>query len=232
NRSSGRWPARNARFTELIMLRKATNPNNNMRTTLVATITFCRSAFSNIRVRALSSSGFGISALLFHVPDDEDETELAHGNHEAYDNVQEREDETRSALADERHDRHDHDQEKGECHHNGDERFGEHPERLHLLPHLQTVLLLELLRLHEEIRLQLATARRGRHDTLQEVLELVRRGPLGRAPNGCQDVDSEELRVPGDPFRFLGDLSVDRLTGEFLEDDVHRDVGRGHRGNE
>src|SRR5207247_5196656 len=68
------------------------------------------------------------SALLFHVPDDEDETELAHRDHEADDHVQQEEDEPRARLADERHDGHDYHEEQGEGHHYGYERLGEHPE--------------------------------------------------------------------------------------------------------
>ena len=39
---------------------------------------------------------------------------------------------------------------------------------------------------------------------------------------------AEQFGVPGDPFRLAGDLSVDRLLGQFLEDHVDGDVGRGH----
>src|SRR6266545_7874270 len=126
------------------------------RTELMAMITWRRSDFSYSRTRAFSSSTFAMSALLFHVPDDEDETELAHRDHEADDHVQQEEDEPRARLADERHDGHDHHEEQGEGHHDGHERLGEHPERLHPLPHLEAVFLLELLRLHEEVRLELA----------------------------------------------------------------------------
>src|SRR6266540_3168530 len=169
------------------------NEKTTSRMPLTARIVFRRSFCSYSRTRAFSSSRFGMSGLLFHVPDDEDETELAHRNHEPDDNVQEEDDEARTRLADEGHDRHDHYEEQGERHDHGHEGLGEHPERLHLLPHLEAVFLLELLRLHEEVRLELATARGRRHDALQEVLELRGRGALGGISDGGQDVHAEEF---------------------------------------
>src|SRR5213594_4433632 len=137
-----------------------------------------RSPFSVRRSRAFSSSTLVISALLFHVPDDEDEPELAHRDHERDDHVQEEDDESGPRLADQGHDRHDHYEEQRERHDDGHKGFREHPERLHLLPHLEAVFLLELLRLHEEVRFELAAARGRRHDALQEVRELGGRGAL------------------------------------------------------
>src|SRR5437899_11120049 len=104
-----------------------------------------RSPFSVRRSRAFSSSTFVISALLFHVPDDEDEPELAHRDHEGDDHVQKEDDESGPRLADQRHDRNAHDEEKREHHDDSNERLREIPERLHLLPHLQAVFLTELL---------------------------------------------------------------------------------------
>src|SRR3989454_1543449 len=67
---------------------------------------------------------------------------------------------------------HDHDEEKRERHDDGHERLREHPERLHFLPHLEAVFFLELLRLDEEVRFELAAARGCRDDALEEVREL------------------------------------------------------------
>src|SRR5439155_12891410 len=92
NRSIGCWPGRRARFTEPIRFRKAMKPKRAIRAPPVAMIAGLRSDFSWSRTRAFSSSAFVISALLLHVPDDEDETELTQGNHEAHDDVQEHED--------------------------------------------------------------------------------------------------------------------------------------------
>src|SRR5713226_52154 len=100
NRSNGRWSARNARFTELMRFRNAMNPMRTMTTVPAATTAFLRSAFSYRRTRAFWSSSFGISDLLLHVPDDEDEAELAQGDHQADHDVQEGDDEAGRALAD------------------------------------------------------------------------------------------------------------------------------------
>src|SRR2546425_4918704 len=91
NRSIGCWPGRRARLTEPIRFRKAMKPKRAMRAPPVAMTAGLRSDFSESRTRAFSSSTFVISALLFHVPDDEDEAKLAHGDHEADDDVQEQE---------------------------------------------------------------------------------------------------------------------------------------------
>src|SRR5712692_10289129 len=172
NRSTGTWVGRKARFTESMRFRKAMNPKRTNRADPMPMTPLRRSPFSVRRSRAFSSSTFVISALLFHVPDDEDEPELAHRDHEGDDHVQQEDDEAGPRLADQRHDRHDHDEEKRERHDDGHKRFREHPERLHLLPHLETVFLLELLRLHEEVWFELAAARGCRNDALQEVREL------------------------------------------------------------
>src|SRR3989454_2030860 len=229
NRSRLFWVARNARFTESIRFRKPTNPKSTNRADPMPTTLLRRSPFSVRLSRAFSSSTFVISALLFHVPNDEDEPELAHRDHERDDHVQEEDDESGPRLADQRHDRHDHDEEKRERHDDGHKRLREHPERLHLLPHLEAVFLLELLCLHEEVRFELAAARGCRDDALEEVRELRGRGALRRLPDRGQDVQAEQLRVSGDPLRLLGDLSVDRLLGELFEDHVDGDVGGGHR---
>src|SRR3990172_6476708 len=170
NRSMLRWPSRKPRFTEPMRLRKAMNPKRARRVTLVARRRFFRSAFEDRRTRAFSRSSRTMSGLLFHVPDDEDEPELAHRDHEADNDVQQHHDEARAGLADEGHDCHDDDQEQGEGHDDGDEGLGQHPEGLHLLPHLEAVFLLELFRLEEEVRLELSPARGRRDDALQEVL--------------------------------------------------------------
>src|SRR5256886_7127512 len=232
NRSRLLWVARNARFTESIRFRKAMNPKRTSRADPMPMALLRRSPFSVRRSRAFSSSTLVISALLFHVPDDEDEPELAHRDHERDDYVQEEDDESGPRLADQGHDRHDHDEEQRERHDDGHKGFREHPERLHLLPHLEAVFLLELLRLHEEVRFELAAARGRRHDALKEVRELGGRGALRRFPDRGQDVQAEQLRVSGDPLRLLGDLAVDRLLRELLEDHVDGDVGGGHRGDE
>src|SRR5712691_3430960 len=172
NRSTVPWVARNARFTESIRFRKAMNPNKTNRAVPMPMRDLRRSPVSVRRSRAFSSSTLVISALLFHVPDDEDEPELAHRDHERDDHVQQEDDEAGPRLADQRHDRHDHDEEKRERYDDRHERLREHPERLHLLPHLEAVFLLELLRLHEEVWFELAAARGCRHDALQEVREL------------------------------------------------------------
>src|SRR5438309_8933042 len=171
-RSTGPWVARKARFTESIRFRNPTNPKRTSRADPMPMTLLRRSPFSVRRSRAFSSLTFVISALLFHVPDDEDEPELAHRDHERDDYVQEEDDESGPRLADQRHDRHDHDEEQRERHDDGHKRPREHPERLHLLPHLEAVFLLELLRLHEEVRFELAAARGCRDDALEEVREL------------------------------------------------------------
>src|SRR5437899_6975636 len=190
-RSTFPWVARKARFTESIRFRKATNAKRANRADPMPMTLLRRSPFSVRRSRAFSSSRFVISALLFHVPDDEDESELAHRDHERDDDVQKEDDESGPRLADQSHDRHDHDQEKRERHDDGHERLREHSERLHLLPHLEAVFLLELLRLHEEVRLQLATARGRRDDALKEVLEFRGRGPLRGLADRGEDVQTE-----------------------------------------
>src|SRR2546421_11272903 len=100
------------------MITKRTNRAVPMPMTLLR-----RSPFSVRRGRAFSSSTFVISALLFHVPDDEDEPELAHRDHERDDYVQEEGDESGSRLSDQGHDCHDHDEEKRESHDDGHERL-------------------------------------------------------------------------------------------------------------
>src|SRR3990172_3201224 len=128
------------------------------------------------RTFACSSSLRVISGLLFHVPDHEDEAELGERDHEPDDDEEEGEDEIAAGLVDQGHDGHDDDEEEGEGDHDGDEGLGEHAERLHLLPHLQPVLLLVLLRLQLEVGLELAPAGRGGDHALKEVLELRRGG--------------------------------------------------------
>src|SRR3990170_283532 len=232
NRSKGRCSGRKLRFTELIRFRNAMKPNRIRSAVLTPRRRVFRSAFWYSRTRAFSSSGRAMSALLLHVPDHEDESELAQRDHEPHDDVEERDDEPGTRLANQRHDRHDHDEEERERDDDRDERFREHPQGLHLLPHLQAVLLLELLRLQEEVRLELAAARGRRHDALEEVLELRARGALRAAPDRVEDVHAKELRVPRDPFRLLRDLAVDGLLRELLEDHVHGDVRGRHRGDE
>src|SRR5207245_357247 len=160
-RSTGPWVARKARFTESIRFRNPTNPKRTSRADPMPMTLLRRSPFSVRRSRAFSSSTFVISALLFHVPDDEDEPELAHRDHEGDDHVQKEDDESGPGLADQRHDRHDHNEEKRERHDDSHERLREHPERLHLLPHLQAVFFLELLRLREAVWFELAAACRS-----------------------------------------------------------------------
>src|SRR2546427_13182471 len=82
NRSRLFWVARNARFTESIRLRKAMNPKRTNRAVPRPMTDLRRSPFSVRRGRGFSSSALGFSALLFHVPNDEDEPELAHPDHE------------------------------------------------------------------------------------------------------------------------------------------------------
>src|SRR5207247_10701331 len=89
------------------------NEKTTSRMQLTARIVFRRSAGSYSRTRAVSSSTFAMSTLLFHVPDDEDETELAHRDHEPDDHVEQEDDEPRARLADQGHDRHDDHEEKG-----------------------------------------------------------------------------------------------------------------------
>src|SRR5256712_12499613 len=139
------WVARNARFTESIRFRKAMTPKGTDRAVPIPMTDLQQSPFSVRRSRAFLSSTLVISALLFHVPDDEDEPELAHRDHERDDHVQQEDDESGPRLADQGHDRHDHDEEQRERHDDGHERLREHPERLHLLPHLEAGFLLQLL---------------------------------------------------------------------------------------
>src|SRR3990172_8126080 len=142
-RSRGRMSARNPRLIDPIRFRNAMNAKSERRTELTARIDLFRSFFSYRRRRAFWRSSRGMSALLFHVPDDEDEPELAQRDHQRHDDVQERQDERRTRLADERHDRHDHDEEQREGDDDRNEGLGEQTEGLHLLPHLELVLLLE-----------------------------------------------------------------------------------------
>src|SRR5712691_2009897 len=135
NRSTVPWVARNARFTESIRFRKAMNPKRTNRAVPMPMTDLRRSPFWVRRSRAFSSSTLVISALLFHVPDDEDEPELAHRDHERDDHVQQEDDESGPCLANQGHDRHDHDKEQGERDDDRHERLCEHPEGLHLLPH-------------------------------------------------------------------------------------------------
>src|SRR2546422_6312494 len=112
NRSIGRWSARRPRLTEPMRFRNAMKPKRANKLPPNAMMKGLRSAFWQSRTRAFSSSTFVISAaLLFHVPYDEDETELAQGNHEADDDIEEQENRAGRTLADEGHDRHDDDQE-------------------------------------------------------------------------------------------------------------------------
>src|SRR5437899_12846979 len=98
-RSTGPWVARKARFTESIRFRNPTNPKRTSRADPMPMTLLRRSPFSVRRSRAFSSSTFVISALLFHVPDDEDEPELAHRDHERDDHVKQEEHESGSRLA-------------------------------------------------------------------------------------------------------------------------------------
>src|SRR2546421_3794036 len=100
NRSRLFWVARNARFTESIRFRKAMNPKRTNRAVPMPMTDLRRSPFSVRRGRAFSSSTLVISAPLFHVPDYEDETELAHWDHERADHVQQEEDGSRTPPAD------------------------------------------------------------------------------------------------------------------------------------
>src|SRR5439155_1637103 len=154
NRSTGPWVGRNARFTELITFRKAMNPKRTNRADPRPMTLLRRSPLSLRRRRAFSSSTFAISALLFHVPDHEDEPELTHWDHQPHDDVEQRNNEPGACriLANEGHDRHDHDEEQGERDDDRHDRLREHPERLHLLPLLEAVFFLEFLRLHEDVR--------------------------------------------------------------------------------
>src|SRR2546426_12092734 len=99
NRSRLFWVARNARFTESIRLRKAMNPKRTNRADPMPTTLLRRSPFSVRLSRAFSSSTFVISALLFHVPNDEDEPEPAHPGHERGGHVTEEDDETGTRVA-------------------------------------------------------------------------------------------------------------------------------------
>src|SRR2546430_2786026 len=148
NRSRLFWVARNARFTESIRFRKAMNPKRTNRAVPMPMTDLRRSPFSVRRSRAFSSSTLVISALLFHVPDDEDEPELAPPDHERDDHLQQEDDESGPRLSDQGHDPHAHDEEQPERHDDGHEGFHDHPDRLHLLPQLEAVFLLGLLRLY------------------------------------------------------------------------------------
>src|SRR2546422_11606781 len=104
NRSRLFWVARNARFTESIRFRKAMNPKRTNRAVPMPMTDLRRSPFSVRRSRAFSSSTLVISALLFHVPDDEDETALAHRDHERNHHVRQEDDQSGTRLADLRQD--------------------------------------------------------------------------------------------------------------------------------
>src|SRR3989475_482591 len=223
---------RSGREMESIRFRRAIRRSTTKRTTPARTMTLVRSFRWYSRTFASSSALLTISRLLFHVPDHEDEPELGDRDHQPDDDVQQREHEPALRLADEGHDRHDHDEEQRERDDDGDEGLREHPEGLHPLPHLEAVLLLELLRLHQEVRFQLPAGRGRRDDALEEVLELVARGPPCGVPDRGEDVHPQELRVPGDPLRLLRDLPVHGLLRELLEDHVHGDVRARHRGDE
>src|SRR3989442_14147690 len=155
------------------------------------TMTLVRSFRWYSRTFASSSALLTISRLLFHIPDHEDEPELGDRDHQPDDDVQQGEHEPALRLADEGHDRHDHDEEQRERDDDRDEGLRKHPQGLHPLPHLEAVLLLELLRLHQEVRLQLPAGRRRRDDALEDVLELVARGPSRGGPDRGADVDAE-----------------------------------------
>src|SRR5436309_513930 len=229
--STGR-KARNLVVAGFRRFRRATSRRMTNRTTLTRMMNWVRSFFSYSLTFAASSSGRTISGLLFHVPYDEYEPELGDRNHKPDDDVEQLEHEAALGLADQGHDRHDHDEEQREGHDDRDEGLREHPEGLHPPPHLEPVLLLELLRLHQEVRLQLPAARARRHDALEEVLELRARGSARRVANRGQDVHAEELGVPRDPLRLLRDLPVDGLLRQLLEDHVHWNVGGRHRRDE
>src|SRR2546422_11295712 len=85
-RSTGPWVARKARFTESIRFRKPTNPKRTSRADPMPMTLLRRAPFSVRRSRAFSHSTFAISALLFHVPGDEDEPELSHRGNQPHDN--------------------------------------------------------------------------------------------------------------------------------------------------
>src|SRR3989441_2002329 len=223
---------RNGREMESIRFRRAIRRSTTKRTTPARTMTLVRSFRWYSRTFASSSALLTISRLLFHIPDHEDEPELGDRDHQPDDDVQQREHEPALRLADEGHDRHDHDEEQRERDDDGDEGLREHPEGLHPLPHLEAVLLLELLRLHQEVRFQLPAGPGRRDDALEEVLELPARRAARGVPDCAQDVHAEELRVPGDPLRLLRDLPVDGLLRQLLEDHVHGHVRGRHRGDE
>src|SRR5437867_12000833 len=103
NRSRLFWVARNARFTESIRFRKAMNPKRTNRAVPIPMTDLRRSPFSVRRSRVLSSSTVVISALLFDVPDDEDEPVLANRDQERDDHVQQEDDESGPRLADPGH---------------------------------------------------------------------------------------------------------------------------------
>src|SRR5437899_13045177 len=99
NRSRLPWVGRKARFTELIRFKKAMNPRRRNRADPIPTTLLRRSPFSDRPRRAFSSSTSVISPLLFHVPDHEDEAELAHPAHQSDDDVQQHDDEPGARLA-------------------------------------------------------------------------------------------------------------------------------------
>src|SRR5881628_316223 len=153
--STGR-SAKNVVVPGLIRFRSAIRNNTTNATTPERTTAWVRSFFWWSLTFASASCWLPTSRLLFHVPDHEDEPELGDGDHQPDDDVQQGEDEPALRLADEGHDRHDHHEEQGERDDDGDERLREHAQGLHALSHLEAVLLLELLRLHQEVRLQLS----------------------------------------------------------------------------
>src|SRR5580658_1869366 len=162
---------------------------------------------------------------------EENEPELGERDHQADDRPQ-HVDHERPAAADDGEDRDDDHEEQRERHHDGHERLGEQSHRLDALELGELVLPLVLLGLEEEIRFQLAAAGGRGHDPLEEILEPLRRAARGAVPDRGQDVDPEEFRVAGDPRRLFGDLPVDLLPAELLEDLVDVHVGRRHRADE
>src|SRR2546422_7275845 len=100
NRSRLPWVDRKARFTELIRFRKAMNPRRRNRADPIPTTLLRRSPFSDRRRRAFSSSTLVISRLLFHVPDHEDEAELAHRDRKSSNDERQNDAEAGTGLAD------------------------------------------------------------------------------------------------------------------------------------
>src|SRR5574340_450289 len=101
--STGCAPARKEISTEPIRLSVAMNPKITSSAMLTPNTIRERSAFSYSRIRACSRSSRVMSSLLLHVPDHEDESELAQRDHERHDDVEQLQDEAGPALADQRH---------------------------------------------------------------------------------------------------------------------------------